>query len=77
MEIDELKKEVEYLKKRVSVLEKAESNRKAMKYLRIIWKIVLICAFAFAAWKTYDYFVNGIPNMVNEKIESLNPFKKK
>lgn len=77
MDINELEQEIEVLKKRVNILEKKESHRAAYKYIRIILKIILYAAAAFMLWKGYDYVVNGIPNMLNEKIQELNPFRKK
>ncbi len=77
MDNNKLMEEIDFLKKRVSILEKKESRRAAFKYLRIIGKSILVIAFAIASWKGYDYIVNGIPNMLEQKINELNPFKKK
>ena len=72
----ELQNEIETLNKRISVLEKRESQRRALSYLKLIIKILLIGALAFGIWKGYEYVVHEIPNMMEEKINSLNPFKK-
>lgn len=75
MEIEELKEEISYLKKRVENLEKIENRRKSLKYLRIIVKVIIFLLIIFMIWKGYDYLVNGLPNMLNDKIQSFNPFK--
>ncbi len=74
-EIENLEEEIELLKKRISILEKSENRRRAAKYLSIIFKILMILIVCFGIWKAYDYVVNGIPNMMEEKIKSLNPFR--
>ncbi len=76
-EVLDLKNEIEVLNERISVLERKESRRKALSYLKIILKIVLIGAIIFGIWRGYEYVVHEIPNMMEEKINSLNPFKKK
>ena len=75
-DIDELEEELEYLKKRVSVLEKRDNRRTGFKYLKIIFKLLFYGLIIFGIWKGYDYVVNGIPNMINNKIQEFNPFKK-
>ena len=76
-EIEKLEAEIVLLKKRIDVLEKTESRRKALKYLKILIKVLVIGALIFGIWKSYDYVVNGIPNLIEEKIKDINPFKKK
>ncbi len=76
-EIDSLKEQITFLERRISELEKKENHRQVLKYLSLIWKILLIGAFAFGAWKAYDYVVNGIPKMIENKISDLNTLKKK
>ena len=75
-DIDELEDEIEYLKKRVSILEKKDNRRTSFKYLKIIIKILFFVLFIFGIWKGYDYVVNGLPNMINDKIREINPFKR-
>ena len=76
-EIEKLEAEIVLLKKRIDVLEKTESRRKALKYFKILIKVLVIGALIFGIWKSYDYVVNGIPNLIEEKIKDINPFKKK
>lgn len=71
----ELRREIEVLNKRISVLEKRDSRRRSFTYLKVIIKILLIGALAFGIWKGYEYVVHEIPNMMEEKIKELNPFK--
>ena len=75
-DIDELEDEIEYLKKRVSILEKKDNRRTSFKYLKIIIKILFYGLIIFGIWKGYDYVVNGLPNMINDKIREINPFKR-
>lgn len=74
MEIKDLENKILYLEKRLEILEKKERRRTSLKYLKIIIKILLICVIIFVLWKSYDYIVNGIPNIINEKIKSVIPF---
>ena len=76
MEIDDLKEEIEILKKRINILEKNENRRKAYKDTKIIVKIILIVFIFYGMYKGYDYVVHEIPNMMEEKIKKINPFKK-
>ena len=75
-EVSELKEEIEILNKRISLLEKKESRRRSFTYLRAIIKILLIGALIFGVWRGYEYVVNEIPHMMEEKIKDLNHFKK-
>ena len=68
--IDELKEEITYLKKRIDILEKTERKRKAFKSLRIIIKILFYGLIIFGIWKAYDYLTNEVPNMVSEEVEN-------
>ena len=74
-DIEDLKEEIDILKKRISVLEGKENRRKAYSYFKIIIKIILILLIIFGIWKGYNYIVNEIPNMINDSIKNLNPFK--
>lgn len=74
--VEELEKEIDYLKRRISTLEKKENRRKSFKYLKIIIKILIIGTIVFGIWRAYDYVVNGIPNMISEKIHEVLPFLK-
>ena len=76
LEVQELKNEIEFLKKRVSSLEKKENRRTSFKYLKIIIKIILIVLLFYGLWRGYDYLVHGVPDMLNEKIKEIIPFRK-
>lgn len=76
-EVEKLQDEITYLKKRVASLESKENRRKAFSYLKTIGKIIIVLLIAYGLWRGYDYFVNGIPRMMEEKIQEINPFKKK
>ena len=76
-DIEKLEKEIILLKKRISILEGKENRRKAFGYMKIIGKILFIVLFAIGVWKGYDYVVNGIPKLIENKVSDLNPFKKK
>ena len=72
----ELQQEIDTLNKRISVLEKKENRRKSLTYLKLIIKLLLIGAIIFGIWRGYEYVVHEIPNMMEEKIKDLNPFKR-
>ena len=74
--IEELEEEIDILKKRISILEGKENRRKALGYAKIIFKIVIVILFVFGIWKGYDYIVNGVPRLIENEINRLNPFKK-
>ena len=76
-EVMELKDEIELLNERISILEKRDNRRRSLSYIKIIIKIVLIGAIIFGIWRGYEYVVHEIPNMMEEKIKDLNPFRKK
>ncbi len=76
-ELDDLRDEIEYLTKRIEVLESAENKRKAGFYIKILFKVLLIGVFAFGVWRGYDYVVNEMPTIIEEKVKELNPLKKK
>lgn len=75
-EVLELKEEIETLNKRISVLEKRENKRRALAYIKLAIKIILIGAIIFGIWRGYEYVSHELPNMVEEKIKDLNPFRK-
>lgn len=75
-EIEKLQEEIVYLKRRIASLEKSENHRKAGKYFKMIVKIIMICVVGFMLWRGYDHFVNGIPKLIDDKIQSLNPFRR-
>ncbi len=75
-EIEELKEEIEVLNKRIGILERKENNRRALNYIKIIIKVVLIVAALYGIWRGYEYVVHEIPNMLEEKIKDLNPLKR-
>ena len=74
--IEELEEEIDILKKRISILEGKENRRKALGYAKIIFKIVIVILFVFGICKGYDYIVNGVPRLIENEINRLNPFKK-
>ena len=75
-EVMELKEEIEFLSKRIETLEKSESRRKAFVYTKILIKVVLLLATVYGVWRGYEYVVNEIPNIMEEKIKEINPIKK-
>ena len=75
-ELIELKDEIELLNERIKVLEKRDNRRRSLAYVKIIIKIIITFAIIFGIWKGYEYIVHEIPNMMEEKIKDLNPFKK-
>ena len=75
-ELIELKDEIALLNERIRVLEKRDNRRRSLAYVKIIIKIIITCAIIFGIWKGYEYIVHEIPNMMEEKIKDLNPFKK-
>lgn len=75
-EIDDLREEVELLKRRISLLEKRENSRKAFTYAKLIFKIVLVCALVFAVWKGYDYIVKKVPKLIDDRIKSIVPIRR-
>lgn len=75
-EIEKLEQEVTLLKKKISILEAKENKRQAFKYLKIFVKLALTIVLLFGIWKGYNYVVNELPNIMEEKINDLNPIKK-
>ena len=75
-DIEKLEEEIILLKKRISILEGKENRRKAFGYMKIIGKLLIITLLIIGIWKGYDYVVNGIPKIIENKISDLNPFKK-
>ena len=72
----ELRNELDVLNERISILEKRDSRRRSFIYLKVLFKLILIGAIVFGIWRGYEYVVHEIPNMMEDKIKSLNPFKK-
>lgn len=75
-EVLELNEKIELLNERISILEKRDNRRRSFAYIRVIIKIIIIGAILFGIWKGYEYVVHEIPNMMEEKIKDLNPFKR-
>ncbi len=75
-DIEKLEEEVLLLKKRISILEGKENRRKAFGYIKWIVKILSILLILFGIWKAYDYVSNDVPKFIEDKISSINPFKK-
>ena len=76
-DIDKLEEEILLLKKRISILEGKENRRRAFGYIKLIVKILLILLIAFGIWRAYDYVSNDVPKLIEDKISSINPFRKK
>ena len=74
-EVNELREEIELLNKRINVLEKKESRRRSLTYLKALGKLLMIGALVFGVWRGYEYVVNEVPRMMEEKIKDLNPLK--
>ena len=75
-EIKELKEEINLLNKRIDILEKRDNQRRALAYGKIFIKIIILGALAFAVYRGYDYVVNELPNVIEEKLNGLNPLTK-
>ena len=75
-EIIELKEEIELLTERINILEKTESRRKAFAYTKILVRVIMLLLFAYGVWRGYEYVVNEIPQLMEEKIKEINPIKK-
>ena len=75
-DIETLEREIILLKKRISILEGKENRRKAWGYIKTLEKIVVVILIIFAISKGYDYVVNGIPKIIEDKVNSINIFKK-
>ena len=75
-DIEKLEREIILLKKRISILEGKENRRKAWGYIKTLEKIVVVILIIFAISKGYDYVVNGIPKIIEDKVNSINIFKK-
>lgn len=72
----ELQNEIDTLNKRIEILEKRENRRRSCGYIKLIIKILMIGAIIFGIWRGYEYITHEIPNIMEDKINSLNPFKK-
>ena len=70
-EIEDLKKEIIYLRKRIDVLERSERKRNASKSIKIMIKIILWVCIIIGVLKAYDYVKNEIPNMISEKVDNV------
>ena len=75
-EIRSLKEEISLLTSNVELLERKERQRKAMLWVKLLLKIVLILASIYGIYRAYDYLVKEVPNIMEEKIKELNPFSK-
>ena len=75
-ELMELREEVELLTRKVEILEKKENHRKAYAYIKILAKILLTLAIAYGVYRGYQYIVDELPNIIEEKIKDLNPLRK-
>ena len=74
-EVLELKDEIEYLTKRIEILENNEKKRKAFFYVKLLVKILMLGVFVFSVWRGYEYLSQEIPRILEEKIKEINPLK--
>ncbi len=75
-EVYELREEIEVLNERIKYLEKKERHRQTYTYIKILIRVLLLCAIAYGIWYGYDYVTHSVPKMIEEKITNLNPFKR-
>ena len=73
--IIELKEEISILEERILSLEKIEKRRKAFNYTKILIKVLLFLGIIYGIWYGYNYVVNEIPHIMEEKIKEINPLK--
>lgn len=71
----DLQDEIELLQRRIEILENKEKTRKAFFYFKLLIKIIFILATIYGIWYGYNYVVNEIPHIMEEKIKELNPLK--
>ncbi len=76
-EIDSLREEVNLLTKKVEILESKENKRRALGYVKVLVKIIMILAVIYGVYRGYEYVVKEIPQIMEEKIKELNPFRTK
>ena len=74
-EVERLKTEIKILNKRIAALEHAEHRRNAFKGIKIVMKLLILCAIAYGIWYSYDYVTNYIPNQIENGINDLIPEK--
>lgn len=75
-EIKELKEEINLLNRRIEILEKKDNQRRALAYGKALIKIILIGVIAYAVYRGYDYVINELPTVIEEKFNEINPIKK-
>lgn len=71
-EVLELKEEIEFLTRRIEILESKDNKRRAFSYLRLLVKIILILVSIYGIWIGYKYVVNEIPKIMDDKIKEIN-----
>ena len=76
-EVMELEDEIKVLKARVSELEKSNNRRRAYGYIKLLVKICMIGLIIYGIWQGYDYATREVPNLIEDKIKEINPFKSK
>lgn len=74
-EILELREEIDLLTKKVEILEKKENHRKALTYVKILVKIVLIGALAYGVYRGYEYLVKELPTIIVDKVKDTSKEK--
>lgn len=74
-EVLELRKEIEILTKRIEILEGKENKRKAFVYTKMLVRIILILLIIYGVWTGYQYLVNEIPKIMEDKINEINTKK--
>ncbi len=70
-DVFELQNEIDLLKKRIALLERKENNRKAFSYVKILVKVLLLLVTIYGAWYGYNYVVNELPKIMEEKIQEI------
>ena len=62
---------------RVNELEKSNNRRKAYGYVKLLVKVFLILSVVYGIWYGYNYVTREVPNLIEDKIKEINPFKSK
>ena len=71
----ELKEQIEYLTKRIEILEHIEKKRKAFFYVKLLFKIIMLGLFVYSMWRGYEYLSKEIPRVLEEKLREVIPNK--
>ena len=74
-EVEALREEVNLLARKVEILESKENKRKAMTYVKVLVKVILIASLAYGVYRGYDYIVHELPNIIVEKLKDTGKEK--